>query len=166
MNETNILTKEKTQTNILKPKGSEISQNTYSHKPAGFWVRVMANVIDAFFIAIPIALILSLVFFQDAAYWLDGNTSFAFDMTHIIVSYLVVITFWIKWKGKTVGKRVMGIKIISDNGKDLTLGRSTVRYFGYTLSAVILFLGFLIIPFRKDKRGLHDMISKTRVVYK
>ena len=43
-------------------------------------------------------------------------------------------------------------------------GRALVRALATGLSAIILGLGFLMVAFRKDKRGLHDLICDTKVI--
>ena len=41
-----------------------------------------------------------------------------------------------------------------------------LRTLCYSISFLILGIGFLMIAFRKDKRGLHDLICDTKVVYR
>ncbi|OEH84893.1 hypothetical protein BHU72_06780 [Desulfuribacillus stibiiarsenatis] len=66
----------------------------------------------------------------------------------------------------TFGKHLFGMKIIDLQGEPLTLGRSLGRYVGTMLSALIFYIGFLMIGLTKNKRGLHDMLAKTYVVYR
>ena len=131
---------------------------------AGFWIRLMAQILDVFVLGIPIALIVSIFFGFD---WLFVDSSWGADILNLILSTVVVVVLWTKLGGATPGKKLMGIRIISSpDHQTLSYKKSVVRYLiGYTVSTLILFLGFLMIAFREDKRGLHDLIAKTYVIY-
>ena len=66
--------------------------------------------------------------------------------------------------GQTVGKKLVGIRVIDGFGERLSLGRSMLRSFGYVASSLVLLLGFLWIGFDREKRGLHDWIADTYVI--
>ena len=46
----------------------------------------------------------------------------------------------------------------------LGYGAALLRLIGYLASAMILYVGFLMVAFTDRKRGLHDMIAGTVVV--
>ncbi len=60
----------------------------------------------------------------------------------------------------------LGIKVTDLNGHRIGFGKATGRYFGKIISAMILFIGFLMIGFTKKKQGLHDMMAGCLVVNK
>jgi uncharacterized RDD family membrane protein YckC len=66
----------------------------------------------------------------------------------------------------TVGKMAVGLKVTDLNGKRISFGRATGRYFGRLLSGFILGIGFLMIAFSAKKQGLHDTLAGTLVVKK
>jgi uncharacterized RDD family membrane protein YckC len=66
--------------------------------------------------------------------------------------------------GGTVGKRLMGIKVVRLDGKPLGFVRSLVRAVGYFISMPLCNLGFLIAFFNPASRTLHDMLSGALVV--
>jgi len=66
--------------------------------------------------------------------------------------------------GQTVGKRLLGIRVIDGFGERLSFGRAVLRSFGYVASSLLLLLGFLWIAFDREKRGLHDWIADTYVI--
>ena len=68
--------------------------------------------------------------------------------------------------GATVGKRLVGLRVIDGYGERPTLLRSALRAISYLPSAVVLMLGFLWIGFDREKRGLHDFIADTYVIVK
>lgn len=85
-----------------------------------------------------------------------------------IAALLVVCYYTVLWAvtGQTVGKMIMGLRVVSADGKShLSFKRSLVRFFGYVVSAVPLFAGFLWILIDNDRRGWHDRIANTHVIY-
>jgi uncharacterized RDD family membrane protein YckC len=66
----------------------------------------------------------------------------------------------------TPGKLAVGLRVVRPGGGRVSLGRAVGRYFGKILSGLILAIGYIIIGFDAEKRGLHDMICDTRVVKK
>lgn len=78
--------------------------------------------------------------------------------------YFVVMTYS---SGATVGKRMFHLQVQSIEDRKMTffevLFRETV---GKYLSGLILCAGYLMIGARVDKKGLHDLLSDTEVVYR
>jgi len=66
-------------------------------------------------------------------------------------------------EGKTLGKIVLGIGLVTYNGCKVSLLRSTLRVFGYYLSS-FFFAGFLWAIIDKDAQGWHDKLAGTFVV--
>jgi uncharacterized RDD family membrane protein YckC len=64
----------------------------------------------------------------------------------------------------TLGKRVMGIKVVDLEGRRITFGRATGRHFAKLLSGLICDIGFIMAGFTERKQALHDMIASTLVV--
>ena len=75
------------------------------------------------------------------------------------------ILFW-KFKGATPGKMIVEIKIV-DAGTLLEPSVHSLigRYFAYIVSTIPLCLGFLWVAWGKDKRGFHDKLAGTAVIY-
>ena len=44
------------------------------------------------------------------------------------------------------------------------MAKATGRYFGKIISAIILYIGFIMIAFTGKKQGLHDIMAGTLVV--
>jgi uncharacterized RDD family membrane protein YckC len=66
--------------------------------------------------------------------------------------------------GATPGKLALGLKAVRPDGGPIDLGRAFGRYFAKLLSYIIIFIGYIMIGFDSQKRGLHDMICDTRVI--
>jgi uncharacterized RDD family membrane protein YckC len=138
---------------------------------AGFASRLMAFVIDIFvvgFICLLVtqAIVLTSEFFhlQNLRFWRRVvSAACSLAVSAVIVSYLPV-----SWTmtSRSVGKAIMGLAIVCDDGRRLTFGRSLLRLIGYWLSALPLGAGFLWAIFDARRRAWHDILAKTRVVHR
>jgi uncharacterized RDD family membrane protein YckC len=104
-------------------------------RPAGFWVRVGANIID-FLIFIPIGIL---------SYW--NMISFKSTVVLVLISLpgLTYKPFMESFFGATLGKMSCKLKVIDDNGKKLSLFNAYIRFFPFLLSAGITLAGSLIL---------------------
>ncbi|HVY72291.1 MAG TPA: RDD family protein, partial [Verrucomicrobiae bacterium] len=57
-------------------------------------------------------------------------------------------------RGATVGKMLFRARVVNLDGSPIDVGRATVRYMGELASWSIFGIGYLMIAFREDKRGL------------
>ena len=68
--------------------------------------------------------------------------------------------------GSTLGKKAFNLKVVSDNNEPLKLFDIIYREtIGRFLSALICCVGYFMALVRDDKKGLHDILSDTSVVY-
>jgi uncharacterized RDD family membrane protein YckC len=67
--------------------------------------------------------------------------------------------------GRTIGKTIIGTRVVRKDGSDLGAMRAIVRVLATLLSFAILCLGFVFILIRKDRRALHDLIAGSCEVY-
>lgn len=91
----------------------------------------------------------------------------AFLPTMLIMLVISVLYYGLltasKMQGK-LGKKILGLKVVNEQGGRVSAGQGIGRYFAYILSGIIFYIGFTMIAFG-EKKGLHDIICKTRVVY-
>jgi uncharacterized RDD family membrane protein YckC len=80
------------------------------------------------------------------------------------VIYCSYETFFLVKYGATPGKMAMGLKVIRPDGSGIQVGRAIGRYFSKWVSEIILLIGYIMIGFDAEKRGLHDMMCDTRVI--
>jgi uncharacterized RDD family membrane protein YckC len=66
----------------------------------------------------------------------------------------------------TPGKMACGLKVIMSDGSQVTYWRALGRHFAKVLSVLILYIGYIMVAFDEEKRGLHDRICDTRVIHK
>jgi uncharacterized RDD family membrane protein YckC len=129
----------------------------------GFWIRLLATLIDSMLVFLPLGLILDSVF-GVRAFVTPIQDSNQADLTmQVLISGLVYVPFWLSsWQG-TPGKRLCGLAIIDRNGRPLTLGRAIGRY-ACLLLASLSVIGLILPVFMRRKVGLHDLLAGTLVV--
>ena len=78
-------------------------------------------------------------------------------------AYFILLTYF---TGSTLGKKLFQIRVVSAEERKLTFFEVAFREtIGRFLSALILSIGYIMIAVDKKKRGLHDILSDTNVVY-
>jgi uncharacterized RDD family membrane protein YckC len=123
-------------------------------RPAGFWIRVVAYLIDAVILAV-INTVINLIL-RDSA-----TTS---NLINFLIDLLYFTYFWSQ-RGQTLGMMVLNLRVIRTDGSQLTVGRAIGRYFALILSFLIIFIGVIMVAFDPRKQGLHDKIADTLVVH-
>ena len=67
-------------------------------------------------------------------------------------------------KQASFGKQLLKIKVADEYGDKISFGRATGRYFGKTLSSLIMCLGYFMMLWTKKSQTLHDKMAKCVVV--
>jgi uncharacterized RDD family membrane protein YckC len=155
-------------------------------KYAGFWIRFSASFVDTIFLALPVAIVIYFLsdgnwfdfaqYQQNMAYALNGNaakalssqpqTSLKWELFFEISVLVVTMIFWKKWRGATPGKKFVHIKIVDfKTNRDIDNKQAITRSLGYIVSTLFFLIGFIMVAFRKDKRGLHDLLAGTAVIH-
>lgn len=124
------------------------------HIYAGFWPRLMAHNIDLM-VLLPIYYVGSL--------FIVSNT-FLLSLCVIFTFCYEVIFDCSDWGG-TPGKKIMKIKIIDRSGKSINLKKSLIRSISKMITVGTLFIGYLVIILRPDKKGIHDLIAGSQVIF-
>jgi uncharacterized RDD family membrane protein YckC len=84
--------------------------------------------------------------------------------TWAIVVIVYFVGFWAV-AGQTPGMRLMALRVENDAGERPRPGQAVRRWIGMVLAAIPFGAGFLLILVDDRRRGLHDMIGGTVVVY-
>lgn len=133
---------------------------------AGFWVRLAAYFIDGIVFMIVLLPYFYYSYVQLAELPVDQVPAYSLiDFLVSILGVIVVVWFWVK-KGATPGKMLFGLQIRDlKTGQFISMPKALLRYLiGYTISSILLCLGFIWIAFDKKKQGWHDKIAGTVVV--
>ncbi len=129
---------------------------------AGFWIRARAYILDIIFLSLFAFLcgfLLALSIPPDAPEGLRAMST----LLGFVVSILY-FTLFIGRYGWTPGKRICRLRVVRSDGSRVGYGRAMGRYFAYGLSALIFYIGFLMVIWTERKQGLHDKIVDTVVV--
>ncbi|MGE0911881.1 RDD family protein [Bacillus atrophaeus] len=130
------------------------------YKPAGFWIRLGASLLDYLIISLPILLIFWLLTGKDP----DESTFISVIMA--IYSILLPVL----WNGYVVGKKICGIRIVKKDGSQVGILAMVLRVIVggiiYTLTfGIAAIVSAFMVGLREDKRSIHDFVAGTYVTY-
>jgi uncharacterized RDD family membrane protein YckC len=125
-------------------------------KYAGFWKRVLASLVDSI-IFIPVSFLISVT-------QTFGDAYFQGFFTNLVLGWLYYALCESQSWQATLGKKMVGIKVVDLSGERISFARATGRYFAKFLSWMILGVGYLMAAFTKRKQALHDLVAETLVV--
>ena len=142
-------------------------------RPAGFISRFAAWFVDQLVLVVAFAVMgmtVQLVFTfsgqgvpalsGDKISGLLGTAWFAF-----VVSAIYMALFWYLF-GSTLGQLLFGLRVVrADGSQFLSFPQVVVRVIGFYISMAVFFLGFLWILIDPGRRGWHDKLARTKVIY-
>ncbi len=144
---------------------------------AGFWLRVLAYVIDNAVIGVGILVVLIPLIILTGLGGLfsrihpvedmnDLGFALIFGLIFLAATVSLVVT-WLyhalmessEWQA-TVGKKVLGLVVTDMAGQRVSFGRSTGRHFGKIVTNLVpAFIGYFMAGFTERKQALHDMMA-------
>jgi uncharacterized RDD family membrane protein YckC len=144
-------------------------------RPAGFWIRLVAYIIDALILGVVVVVMIG-VFAAIAA--LSGKTSdeelppevvvlgVLMLLAYVAAAFLYEVLLTASPRGGTLGKRALGLRVVRADGTQLSFGRSTARYLLKVLITPLVpfAIGYILAGFTKGKRALHDLMAETLVI--
>jgi uncharacterized RDD family membrane protein YckC len=81
----------------------------------------------------------------------------------IVFSAYMCLSLWYS-NGSTVGKKLLKLKVVLSSGQqNWSFSQALARSCAYSLSYLLLGAGFALALVRKDKKSLHDLVSKSFV---
>jgi uncharacterized RDD family membrane protein YckC len=150
---------------------------------AGFWLRLVAHLIDsliigaaALLICIPLIFLTGLAANFEAMSHTHGQPNPAavggFIMLILVFAAVAVVAQWLYFaytesgeKQATWGKQAMGVYVTDLVGNPVTFGRASGRFFSKIVSGMIpLGIGYIMAGFTERKQALHDMIASCLVL--
>jgi uncharacterized RDD family membrane protein YckC len=152
------------------------------HGFGGFWIRVVAYLIDFAILLVP-SMIISFVVMSAFGFGMgtmfnpQSSGTLEADMVRLqiasnlsnlisILMFAAYTVFFLVKFGGTPGKLAVGLRVVGEDGNYLGIGRATGRYFAELLSWCLCFGGYIMVAFHQQKRGLHDLIVSSYVVRK
>lgn len=142
------------------------SGNVITLRVVGFWNRFFAFIIDLLVIAMSSQIFFRLVWPSG----LETTTVKSFILINSLFPgiwgslYFVLMTMYF---GQTLGKMIMGIKVVRKDGHPLSWLTVIMREVAGRILAQLLgtYLGYLVCAFHPRKQGLSDILGDTYVVY-
>jgi uncharacterized RDD family membrane protein YckC len=150
---------------------------------AGFWLRVVAYLIDGLIIGLVMMLLMVPLFLMMGGVSLltslsqagnhpDQTAVWAFMSLIAILSGVGMLGQWLYFaymesgeKQATWGKQALGLYVTDLSGNRITFGRATGRFFAKLVTGLIpLGLGYIMAGFTERKQALHDMIASCLVL--
>ena len=156
------------------PQSQLVDQIDDSEKPlASRWARLGASIIDS--IIMMVVLVPTMYFTGGFDGMMEGREpgfAYMFGMGILsLVIYLVINYRFLVSNGQTIGKKVLEIKIADLNGNlPVFQPQLLIRYAVYLLPGQVPFIGQLfslvnvLFIFSAEKRCIHDLVAKTKVV--
>jgi len=130
-----------------------------THKYAGVFTRYVALLIDGFVVSL----------FSNSINFVSSTSSgdkFNFSVTGF--SFFLSAAYYIfmiaTQDGQTLGKRLMGIRVIRQDGHKIDYSTAILRFIGSLISAAVFGFGYLAALFNNQKLTWHDRIAKTYVI--
>ncbi len=140
---------------------------------AGFWLRVVAAIVDGIALWIVWWIVQAILPSQPFVQYLE---SLATPREVIVYALLVWAYFAFQESSSvqaTLGKRMLGIRVSTESGARLSLGAATIRTWPIylptvaslggtwlsTLVGLIAFIACLAVAFAARKQGLHDKMA-------
>ena len=151
---------------------------------AGFWLRVVAFLIDRVLLAIACGVLASIgvaivgvEYFRTMFVGMNAdNPAVPLALISTIVFLLVVILLlsWIYEAGMegskhqaTLGKMALGLFVTDLQGRPLSFAHASGRFFAAIITRLIPFgIGYVLAGFTEKKQALHDMIASCLVMKK
>jgi uncharacterized RDD family membrane protein YckC len=149
---------------------------------AGFWLRLVAYIIDAAILGLGFVLMIGIVaaiagagFFRGLGQDVSGaDTLFApvaFAMVMMSI-FVAVVAGWVYYAWfessqyqATPGKLALGLFVTDMEGRRITFARASGRYFAKIITNLIpFFIGYIMAGFTAKKQALHDMIASCLVL--
>ena len=123
--------------------------------------RMKAFITDSFLISMPIFYIVIYLV-------MNGREGFAQNMllgwSYILVPLCIVVVLFYFISGQTPGLKAYDLKVIDvQSGENPSLLLGFLRFFFFNL-VFFTFIGLFVPLFRKDRRGIHDLLSGTAVI--
>jgi uncharacterized RDD family membrane protein YckC len=153
-------------------KMSEGIEPTTGMRYAGFWIRFLAKFIDGLILTVVLVVPFLIFMALTGAFGDPESSSAAATLAQIVFQigyYVVAAGYSIFFTGKygaTPGKMACKLLVVDPSGGKISYARATGRYFAEILSGLICYIGYIMVAFDSEKRGLHDRLCNTRVIYK
>jgi uncharacterized RDD family membrane protein YckC len=149
---------------------------------AGFWLRLVAYIIDSIIMVLGLFVIIGLIaavagagFFRNLGDQINGAPDvfgpiFALVILGCMFVFIAGTWLYYAWFESsehqgTPGKMALGLIVTDMEGRRVTFARASGRFFAKMITGLIpLFIGYIMAGFTEKKQALHDMIASCLVL--
>lgn len=143
---------------------------------AGFWLRLVAYIIDSFLLGFVLGNLLLRPLVGRPGGIPANNPWVLFTSTSPQISALLLLFLmgnWVyyslmessPWRA-TVGKKILGLEVTDLSGNRISFARASGRFFGKIVSSMTFLVGFAMAGFTARKQALHDILASCLVTRK
>ncbi len=141
---------------------------------AGFWLRLIAYVIDLFLLSVAIDIFILNPLMPRAGISPENPWAMLRSNSRqvLAINLLAIMVEWCyfallessRWQG-SVGKRLLGLYVVDAEGKRISFARASGRFFAMTIfSTLTVGISDVMGAFTPKKQMLHDMLAKCLVL--
>ena len=135
-----------------------------SLKIANLGARFFGSLLDTLIVIVPFVLIGFLIGIWGGLLNEDDQiTALKGQLIGMFLGILYEAVFLSSPWQATPGKKLLGIKVVDQNGLQISFWRAFGRSSAKILSSILL-VGYIMAFFTKDKRALHDLMAGTIVI--
>jgi len=139
--------------------------DTEAYEYAGFWIRVLAALIDTVLVLLVTVPLVAWFYGWDVMVLGSDET---FKPMRFTIEWLLpaaaTLVFW-RYRSATPGKLAIRARIVdARSGGTPTLVQFVVRYLGYFVSIIPFCLGLIWVGIDPRKQGFHDKLARTVVI--
>ncbi|MDT8859386.1 RDD family protein [Alkalihalobacillus sp. MEB130] len=135
---------------------------------AGFWLRFWAFLLDMLVVFSLNGLLVYPLLRVTGVDGLLSIASFSFESVLTAIVFFLYFAIMTKLYGQTIGKMVLGIRVISLNSQELNwtqiIFREGIGRFIHQ-AFFLLYAIYTMVAFTQKKQGLHDIIADTIVIH-
>lgn len=153
---------------------------------AGFWLRLVAHLIDGAIMSVVFGVLVAIAIATVGVRFFRGLAPGVYDRPASpllpaailgVILVLLPITIVVTWlyfasmesstHQGTLGKIALGLFVTDLDGRPVSFGRATGRFFAKIITGLIpFFIGYIMAGFTDKKQALHDMIASCLVLKK
>jgi uncharacterized RDD family membrane protein YckC len=137
---------------------------------AGFWLRVVAVIVDGVIftcvLGIPLAIVQMIMMggMDTLGAPQPAGQQALWNIAGTVLNIVIYAAFEASpWQG-TPGKKILRIRVTDLDGDRVSFARAATRNVAKILSMLILLIGFIMAGFTEKKQALHDMLAGCLVV--
>ncbi|HEY8816156.1 MAG TPA: RDD family protein [Candidatus Dormibacteraeota bacterium] len=150
---------------------------------AGFWIRLVARLIDGLVLGIPFGIVFGLFLVAGGVFAnVSGSGSSSQDSQNAaaaaafgggflllyLLAFIVQVGYWIYFwgtSGATLGMRLLHLRVVdADTGGPIGYARATVRFLMSIVNSWACYIGWIWVAFDPRKQGWHDKVANSVVL--